>query len=83
MKASILLFSFEHFLFNSEYDFKPFQNVLVLFLLNSLPKDRVPQLTHCVLHRCKRFSASSTVLLDLFILLVWTQPTSGDTVPCE
>lgn len=42
MNASILLFGFEHFLFNSESDFKPFQNVLVLFLLNSLPKDRVP-----------------------------------------
>lgn len=40
MNASILLFGFEHFLFNSESDFKPFQNVLVLFLLNSLPKDR-------------------------------------------
>lgn len=30
MKASISLFSFEHFLFNSECDFKPFQDVLVL-----------------------------------------------------
>lgn len=31
MEASISLFSFEHFLFNSECDFKPFQSVHVFF----------------------------------------------------
>lgn len=38
MKASILLFGFEHFLFNSESDFKPFQNVLGLFFIEFIAK---------------------------------------------